>query len=189
MKKTRPGDKLQEFFLKVAQKSFADLGVGDRDTVRYVADLLARFARADNLYRLGTPGQPREASIVRLLSSYQAKKIEEASLADAREVRRYVGDYTLFMSGIFRTHVERWGYLDYYLREGQRSYHKVSELDLCLYRTGFLLFEELAKNFEYYSGALDYMRKAYFSHQGERSPFADFLRKVEGWIEVGISQN
>jgi len=37
-------------------------------------------------------------------------------------VRKYVGDYTLFMSGLFRRFVERGGYLNYYLEEGARSY-------------------------------------------------------------------
>ena len=67
---------------------------------------------------------------------------------------------------------------------------KVSELDLTLYRTGFLFFQQLSKNFEFYSGALDYMRKAYFAPQsGGESPFAVFLRQVEGWITDGLSDN
>ena len=68
------------------------------------------------------------------------------------------------------------------LAEGQRSYRAVSELDLTMFRTGFLLFEQLAKNFEDYSGALDYMRKAYFAPQPGHSPFVEFLRQIEGWI-------
>jgi len=35
---------------------------------------------------------------------------------------RYVGDYALFMSGLFRPFVERGGYLGYYLDEGARAY-------------------------------------------------------------------
>jgi hypothetical protein len=93
------------------------------------------------------------------------------------------------MSGIFRTYVEKSGVLDYYLKEGQRSYWKVSELDLSLYRAGFLLFQELSKNFEYYSGALDYMRKAHFASQPGEDPFGQFLKQVEGWIKVGLSNN
>jgi len=32
------------------------------------------------------------------------------------------GDYALFMSGIFRNHVQGKGSLDYYIQEGSRSY-------------------------------------------------------------------
>ena len=78
-------------------------------------------------------------------------------------MRKYVGDYTLFMSGLFRRFVERGGYLDYYLEEGARSYRAVSVLDVSLYNPGFLMFEELSNGFEHYSGALDFMRKCYFA--------------------------
>ncbi len=189
MSKEAGRDRLKEFFFQIARKSFADLGVGDEGTITYVANLLARFARAENLYCFRAPGDAPEESIVRLLVRHQAREGNQADIFDAREMRKYVGDYTLFMSGIFRTHVEKWGYLKYYLEEGQRSYKKVSELDLCLYRTGFLLFQELADNFEYYSGALDYMRKAYFAQQAGNAPLSDFLKKVEGWIEAGLSPN
>jgi len=106
-----------------------------------------------------------------------------------REMRKYMGDYTLFMSGLFRTYIEKCGVLDLYLREGRRSYWQVSELDLTLYQTGFLLFQELSKNFEYYSGALDYMRKAYFTSSPGEDPFGQFLRQVEGWMKVSLSDN
>ncbi|MEK7783419.1 MAG: hypothetical protein AAB279_05780, partial [Candidatus Binatota bacterium] len=103
--------------------------------------------------------------------------------------RKYLGDYTLFMSGIFRSYVEGKGFLDYYLEEGRRSYWTVSELDLSLYRTGFILFQELSNKFEYYSGALDYMRKAYFAAEPGEDPFAGFLRQIEGWINVNLKEN
>ena len=44
----------------------------------------------------------------------------------------------------------------------------VSELDVSLYRPGFLMFEELSKRFENYSGALDYMRKCYLRARAQR---------------------
>ena len=93
------------------------------------------------------------------------------------------------MSGLFRSYSEKTGVLDYYFQEGSRSYWKVSELDLALYQTGFLLFQELSKNFEYYSGALDYMRKACFAAGPGEDPFGQFLHQVEGWIKVNLSEN
>ena len=64
---------------------------------------------------------------------------DRAEMMRARAMQKYVGDYTLFMTGLFRTHVESRGALGYYVEEGQRSYRAVSELDLDLFRTGFLL--------------------------------------------------
>ncbi|HEY1267071.1 MAG TPA: hypothetical protein VGH16_07425, partial [Candidatus Binatia bacterium] len=113
----------------------------------------------------------------------------ETSVIQERELRKYLGDYTLFMSGVFRTHVEKCGDLEYYLEQGQRSYWTVSELDLSLYRTGFILFQELSKKFEYYSGALDYMRKAYFASEPGEDPFAGWFKQIEGWMKTNLTEN
>ena len=180
---------LHEFFLAMARKSFAELGMRDEAVVGYVAALLTEFARADRLHALKLEDGSRMSSVVEMLAT-QSPVHDQRTLANTRAMRKYVGDYTLFMSGLFRTHVERTGALDFYLEEGRRSYWKVSELDLSLYRTGFLFFQQLSKNFEYYSGALDYMRQAYFTPSAQgTSPFAEFLRQVEGWITSGLSDN
>jgi len=187
MEKSSGSTRLHEFFLTMTRRSFAELGVGDAEVVGYVAALMTEFTRADRLYALG---QARGASLVdmRLASAEQPR--DARSLQRARALRKHIADYALFMSGLFRTHVEQRGALGYYMEEGQRSYWAVSELDLTLYRTGFLFFQQLSKNFEFYSGALDYMRKAYFAPQsGGESPFAVFLRQVEGWISDGLSDN
>jgi hypothetical protein len=56
-------------------------------------------------------------------------------------------------------------------------------------RTGFLLFQELSNKFEYYSGALDYMRKAYFAHEPGEDSFKGFLKQIEGWMKLNVSEN
>jgi hypothetical protein len=181
--------RLHEFFLTMARKSFGELGVGDESVIGYVAALLTEFARADRLHPLRNERGRVVDGVVELLVASAPKPTDQRSLVRTRAMRKYVGDYTLFMSGLFRTHVEQCGFLDYYLQQGSRSYWAVSELDLTHYRTGFLFFQQLSKNFEHYSGALDYMRKAYFAPVGGESPFAAFLKQVEGWITSGFSDN
>jgi len=152
---------LHDFFLTMARKSFNELGVGDETVVGYVAGLLTEFARCDRLYPMRDVNGKAIDSVVEVQIETARSLRDQQSLEQARRLRKYLGDYTLFMSGLFRTHVERTGVLDYYFEEGQRSYWAVSELDLSLYRTGYFLYQELSKKFEYYSGALDYTRKAY----------------------------
>jgi hypothetical protein len=183
-------DRLKSFFLQCAQQSFHELGLNDSVITDYVASVLTTFAHTDHLYRVRTPKGRHLDSVVEMLSTYlnQADQLHHPVQRE-REFRKYVGDYTLFMSGLFRAHVEQDGVLDYYFSEGRRSYLKVSELDVALYHTGFLLFQELSKNFEYYSGALDYMRKAYFAPLPGEDPFGQFLRNVEGWMKTNLSDN
>ncbi len=189
MEKKVAEDKLNSFFLNMTRQSFWQLGINDATVAGYVAGVLTDFARADQLYRVRSRAGQKAESVVEMLVATQSDTIDESTLLRERSFRKYLGDYTLFMSGIFRSYVEGRGFLDYYLQEGSRSYWTVSELDLSLYRTGFILFQELSKKFEYYSGALDYMRKAYFAPEPGEDPFAGFLRQVEGWIKVGLTEN
>ena len=181
--------KLRDFFGDVVRRSFWQLGINDGTVAGYVADVLTEFARADNLYRIRGSAGRKVDSVVRMLADKPESPTDEPDLLRERSLRKYVGDYALFMSGIFRNHVEGNGFLEYYIAEGSRSYWTVSELDLSLYRTGFFLFQELSKKFEYYSGALDYTRKAYFVAEPGEDPFAGFLRRVEGWIKVNLTEN
>ncbi len=182
------GEKFKSFFLSVVRKSFDQLGVGDQQTADYVASLLAEFGHSDRWLAIRGAEGRRLTSVVEMMLS-QLGPDETARVNGERAVRKYVGDYTLFMSGLFRRFVERGGYLNYYLEEGARSYRAVSELDVSLYNPGFLMFEELSKGFENYSGALDYMRKCYFAPAPNEDPFAGFLRQIQGWVRYGLSDN
>ena len=187
---------LYRFFLGYTQRSFGELGVGDRAVVTYVAEVLTNFAQTDRLYRLDTPRVRQLDSVAETLADQPVLQTDAGAGQDTstglwreRAVRKHLGDYTLFMSGLFRAYVEKLDALDSYMRHGRQAYQQVSELDVRLYQTGFLLFEELAKNFEYYSGALDYMRKAHFAADPGENPFGQFLRRIEGWVKTHLSQN
>jgi hypothetical protein len=94
-----------------------ELAVGDQTVSAYLADVLVEFARSERLYRIGAPAGRRLTSVVEMLSSERALPGWE----EERAFRRYLGDYTLFMSGLFRPFVEREGYLGWYLSEGARA--------------------------------------------------------------------
>jgi hypothetical protein len=189
MEKQSLDNKLREFFMNAVRQSFWQLGIYDATVAGYVADVLTDFARTDSLYRLHSRAGRKIESVVEMLGRESEVPANENQLLRERETRKYVGDYALFMSGIFRTYVEGRGFLDYYIKEGSRSYWTVSELDVSLYRTGFILFQELSNKFEYYSDALDYTRKAYFAAQPGEDPFAGFLRQVDGWMKVNLTEN
>jgi hypothetical protein len=187
---TRSGDnKLKGFFLNVVRQSFWQLGINDAMVANYVADVLTEFARTDNLYRIRGQHGRKVDSVVEMLAARADEPADQDAILTERSRRKYVGDYALFMSGIFRNYITRQGCLSYYIEEGSRSYWTVSELDVSLYRTGFILFQELSKKFEYYSGALDYTRKAYFAADPGEDPFAGFLRQIDGWAKVNVRPN
>ncbi len=182
--------RLHGFFFEMVRKSFNQLGMGDRETADYVASVLADFSHSSSWLRIrNAEGQRLTSTVEMILAREQPELDKAARVHSERSLRKYIGDYTLFMSGLFRRFVEHGGYLDYYLEEGARSYHTVSALDVSLYRPGFLIFEELSKGFEAYSGALDFMRKCYFAPAPNEDPFAGFFRQIEGWVRHNLSEN
>jgi hypothetical protein len=189
MERSASDNRLQNFFLKIVRQSFWQLGIYDATVAAYVADVLVEFARSDNLYKFRGRRGRKVDSVVEILARQSSDPGEERDVLRERSLRKYTGDYALFMSGIFRQHVEGIGSLEYYIQEGSRSYWTVSELDLSLYRTGYMLYQELSKKFEYYSGALDYTRKAYFATAPGEDPFGGFVRQIEGWMKVNTTEN
>lgn len=177
-------EKLATFFRSMTRRTLAQLAVGDRQIADYLASVLAEFTRTDQWLKLrGVQGR-RLTSVVEILLARLGPDSSERMQSE-RALRKYVGDYTLFMSGLFRRFVERGGYLSYYLEEGKRSYRMVSKLDVDLYRPGFLIFEELSNRFESYAGALDYMRKCCFAPDAQEDPFAGFFKQIEKMVTTG----
>jgi hypothetical protein len=78
-------------------------------------------------------------------------------------VRRHIGDYTLFMTGLFSERVARTASTSYYVTEGKRAYQFVSEHARAAGRGDRAPYHRLAERFEGYMRALDYARRVYFA--------------------------
>jgi len=170
--------RLNRFFDWLIRRSFQDLRIGEPAVAGYIADLLAEFARTDNLYKMRDLQGKRLETVVELLLEAKRREEVESELEREREIYQYTGDYILFMSGIFREYVERQAFLGFYLQEGERAYRTVFELNLMLDQPASL-FLELARRFEFYSGAVYYMKKAFFRERVAQDPFVDFTGQLE----------
>jgi hypothetical protein len=154
---------LRRFFDRAIRASFADLAHRDDPAVPYLADLLTRFARTDNLFPRGST-VPRLETVADMLVEIQGLWDAQApSFRPEREVsvRRHIGDFTLFMTGLFRERVERAASTGYYIVEGKRAYRFVSEHA----RAREALeapYGRLAERFESYASVLDYTRRVHF---------------------------
>jgi hypothetical protein len=164
---------LLAFFLPLARRTCEELAVGDATISAYLADVLTEFARSDRLYRVRAPRGRQLTSVVEMLSATRTLPGWEAE----RAFQRYLGDYTLFMSGLFRPFVECEGHLGWYLSEGARAYARVADLGGEVRRER-VLYGELSARFEHYSGALDYLRKVRFPGLAGPDPIDAFLREI-----------
>lgn len=168
---------IKSFFSNLVNMSFLDLGKEkDRQAAIYLTEMLTEFARSENLYRLSDSEGKKIYTVVEMLLESRQEQIESNEYE--REVRKYVGDFALFMSGIFRDYVNRGAYLNYYLSEGMKSYFVVSRLDLERGDGDPIMFSRLSREFEFYSGALDYMRKVYFGAEQSGNPFTAFASQI-----------
>lgn len=152
---------LRRFFDRAIRASFADLAVRDDPAGSYLADLLTRFARTENLFPRGRAMLRLETVADMLLEIQGAWR--EATFEPEREVavRRHIGDFTLFMTGIFRERVDRTASSPYYIDEGKRAYRFVSEHARAA-ASGGPPYRRLAERFESYARVLDYARRVHF---------------------------
>src|SRR5262245_5141145 len=133
--------------------------------MRYLADLLTRFARTEALYSVRELPTHRLETVADSLRAIQRAwdwETRDFNPESERALRRHIGDYTLFMTGVFREYVERLAVTGYYEHEGRRAYRFVSETARVGGRPDGPLFRRLSDRFEQYAGALSYTRKVYF---------------------------
>jgi hypothetical protein len=126
--------------------------------------MLTRFARTENLFPRGTAVPRLETVVDMLLEIQHVWRDDTPEFRPEHEVsvRRHIGDYTLFMTGIFPERVHRTASMSYYVSEGKRAYHFVSEHDRARSAPDRAPYRRLAERFESYMRALDYARRAYF---------------------------
>jgi hypothetical protein len=127
----------------------------DRDIALYVSNLLVDFVHVENLYRIrNARGKRLEEVGEMLIESNPA--LDARSFDREREVRKHIGDYTLFLTGMFPEYVAalprrglRLDSLIDYVRAGKESYRIVGAFDQFEYRDAAPLFRRLSDRFEY----------------------------------------
>ena len=146
---------LRGLFEELVARHFEEsLHLSDRDIILYVANLLSEFSRVEKLYSIrNAQGKPLEDVGEMLLASNPL--LEASSFDREREVRKHIGDFTLFFVGLFPEAVKRWrlrrqrldSLLDY-VRTGKESYFIVSEFNLFEYKQSAPLFKKMSDQFE-----------------------------------------
>jgi len=164
---------LRNFFERAIRASFRDLTLQDEPAATYLADLLTRFARTEQLYPPGV-SLPRLETVVDMLLEVQVAWDHDGGHFQPEyelTVRRHIGDYTLFMTGVFRERVERMAGTGFYIAQGKRAYRFVSEHARARASAPAPPFRRLAERFESFAGALDYARRVHFHDDGPGHPF------------------
>ena len=149
---------LEPFFQQMVRNSYAGkLGMHDTAITQYVARLLCEFSESDKLYRVrDDEGRPIHA-LDDLLKAADPVHGTAASFDTERAVRKHIGDYALFVSGMYPESMEstasyrrRHGHESFeeLVKVGKESYYIVSQFDLEEYAEEAPMFRRLSGWFD-----------------------------------------
>ena len=147
---------LRHFFSELVTEHFENsLGLHDEQVNDYVATMLTDFCEAEQLYKIrNSDGRPLHDVGEMLLDSNPVYG-EAPSFDREREVRKHIGDYTLFFTGMFPEAINHFrlrrqrleNFVDF-IRAGKESYYIVSKFDVWEYAKAAPLFAKLSDKFE-----------------------------------------
>ena len=142
---------IRKMFRTLTEMSFEHIAVYDRDLIRYVADLLVEFIHVDNLFRLRDRQGRRLDHLVDMVLD-----LRDQTPPNEREARKQIGDYTLFITGLYPeslTRRRRAMSPEYYITQGKQAYLIVAEMDRS--KPTETLYRKLSDHFEYCVTALN----------------------------------
>ncbi len=147
---------LREFFLDLVARHYSETVVlRDVEVSHYVANMLTEFCEDDQLHKIrNAAGKPLHDVGEMLLESDPIYG-PAPSFDRERQVRKHIGDYTLFFTGMFPESINGFrlrksrleNFVDF-IRAGRESYYIVSKFDCFEYAKVAPLFRKMAENFE-----------------------------------------
>jgi hypothetical protein len=155
---------LRQLFHQTVSDCYSEhLGLRDSEVTSYIADLLTEFCVVENLYRIRDPEGNPVKDVGQMLAASDPIHGTAPSFDAERMVRKHIGDYALFSTGMYPEAVQRSKFagdatfLDM-VRTGKESYYIVSQFNLFEYQNEAPFFGRLAEEFESYMYGLTKVR-------------------------------
>jgi hypothetical protein len=147
---------LQELFVELVGRHYAqEIGIRDPQVVGYVAHLLAEFCDAEQLMKIRTASGRALNDVGEMLIESDPVYGPAPSFDRERQVRKHIGDYTLFFAGMFpesinhhRLRRQRVENFVEWVKAGKESYYIVSKFEHFEYAKVAPLFAQLSHKFE-----------------------------------------
>lgn len=146
---------LHQLFTEIVGRNYSDVGIASPEVQGYVSTVLTEFCENDNLFKIrDAAGRPLHDVGEMLLESDPVYG-PAASFDRERQVRKHIGDYALFFTGMFpesinwsRLRRSRMDNLIDFVKAGKESYYIVSKFEFFEYAKVAPLFRKMAKDFE-----------------------------------------
>lgn len=146
---------LEQFFHQAVRNSYeGKLGLNDPSVTSYVAHVLCEFSRSDKLYKVHDEMGHPIADLEAMIAAADPITGSAPSFDAERMIRKHIGDYALFVAGMYPQAVEPWRRRSHHpslpelVRAGKESYYIVSQFNLFEYEQEAPLFGRLSDWFE-----------------------------------------
>jgi len=132
-----------------------DIGLRDPEVQDYVVNMLTEFCETEQLFKLRNSDGRSLNDVGEMLLEADPIYGPAPSFDRERQVRKHIGDYTLFLSGMFPESINRFrlrhqrleNFVDF-IKAGKESYFIVSRFDQFEYARLAPLFGKLSHEFE-----------------------------------------
>ncbi len=147
---------LQQLFQDLVGRHYAEeIGIRDPQIIAYVSHLLAEFCETDQVFKVRNASERPLDDVGEMLLESDPVYGPAPSFDRERQVRKHIGDYTLFFAGMFpesinhlRLRRQRLENFVEWIKAGKESYYIVSKFEHFEYAKVAPLFATLSKNFE-----------------------------------------
>src|SRR5689334_20895372 len=127
----------------------------DGDLTNYISAMLTGFCQAEELYKIRNAAGGPISDVGEMLLESDPVFGPAASFDREREVRKHIGDYTLFFAGMFPESINHYrlrrnrleNFVDW-MKAGKESYYVVSKFEHFEYTNVAPLFANLSEHFE-----------------------------------------
>jgi hypothetical protein len=147
---------LQKLFAELVGRHYAqEIGLRDPQIVAYVAHLLSEFCDAEQLFKIHNAAGRPLSDVGEMLLASDPVLGTAPSFDRERQVRKHIGDYTLFFTGMFPESINHLrlrrhrleSFVDW-MKAGKESYYIVSKFEYFEYTKVAPLFAKLSDTFE-----------------------------------------
>jgi len=147
---------LWQFFTEMVGRHYAEeIGIRDPQLIAYVAHLLTEFCDAEQLFKVHDAANRPIDDVGGMLLESDPVYGPAPSFDRERQVRKHIGDFTLFFTGMFPESLNHYrlrrqrmeSFVDW-MKAGKESYYIVSKFEHFEYAKVAPLFANLSRNFE-----------------------------------------
>ena len=147
---------LQKLFTELVGRHYAEeIGLRDQELIGYVAHVLTEFCDVEQLFKIHNAAGKPLTDVGEMLMESNPLFGPAPSFDRERQVRKHIGDYTLFFTGMFPESINHLqlrrhrleNFIDW-MKAGKESYYIVSKFDCFEYTKVAPLFERLSDHFE-----------------------------------------